>query len=73
MSENYSKKELRRFALVFTLALGIFSIRFCKSGNVFLGGLFLVSAFVAFLIGLFQPSFIAPIYKLLKSLVLVLR
>jgi len=64
MKTTFTKSDLRIFALVLSLLLALFSIKFCRHGNIASGGVLLGSSAAALLIGVFVPALIIPVYKL---------
>ena len=59
-------KDLRIFSLILSGILALFSVKFCKSGNVSAGGIFLAVSLTAFSIGVLQPRLIMPVYRTLS-------
>jgi len=57
-------KDLRVFALILSGILAVFSVKFCKTGNVFVGGIFLTISIIALIISVFAPLLIMPVYKI---------
>ena len=64
MRSNFTKKDLRIFALILAMILAFFSIKFSKDQNITVGGIFLWASVTACTIGVFLPILILPVYKL---------
>lgn len=67
MKPVYTKRDLRIFSLILALILALFSIKFCKAGNVLTGGILLAASIAALVSGLIHPFLIIPIHKVLSS------
>jgi len=59
-------KNLRIFSLILSGILAIFSVKFCKLGNISAGGIFLAVSLTAFSIGILQPRLIMPVHRTLS-------